>query len=82
MEPMRPQPEKQQVEPAPTGPPAKVSVATTVSKSGSGEVKVPGPGAIVERQASESAEDQEVASEVTTDDDYDLSPSGEPEAPP
>ncbi|EEC06935.1 hypothetical protein IscW_ISCW018270 [Ixodes scapularis] len=79
---MRPPSEKQTVEPAPTGPPAEVFVATTVSKSGCGEVKVLEPTVIVKRQASEFANYQEVPSEVAIDGDYDLSHSGVPEAPP
>lgn len=82
MGPMRLPSEKQTVEPAPTRAPVEVFVATTVSKSGSGEVKVLEPTVIVKRQASESAKDQEVPSEVAINDDYDLSHSGVPKAPP
>ncbi|EEC07066.1 hypothetical protein IscW_ISCW006633 [Ixodes scapularis] len=57
-------------------PPAEVSVAPTVSTPGGGEVKVPVNAITVTRQASESAEDQDVAAEVATDDDYDQRNSG------
>ncbi|EEC01966.1 hypothetical protein IscW_ISCW000562 [Ixodes scapularis] len=77
VETMGPAPEKEQVEPAPTDPPTEVSVAPTVSEPGGGEVK----SSRFRRHGEEPSVGfrgrPRCCFRLATDDDYDLSDSGE-----
>ncbi|CAN7949720.1 unnamed protein product [Ixodes hexagonus] len=63
--------------PAPTGPSAVVPAASTGSNPGDGDLKVPEPAGTEKGQASVVADDQDGTTELVTDDDLELSDSGE-----
>ncbi|CAN8001262.1 unnamed protein product, partial [Ixodes pacificus] len=70
-------PEKQQTVPVPTGPPASAPAASTGSNPGNGDFKVPEPAVNEKGQASNWADDQDGTAQWATDDDPELSDSGE-----
>ncbi|KAM7301752.1 uncharacterized protein ISCGN_017269 [Ixodes scapularis] len=70
-------PEKQQTAPVPTSPPASAPAASTGSNPGKRDFKVPMRDVKEKGQASNWADDQDGTAEWATDDDPELSDSGE-----